>query len=161
MKKLSFVSALLLGLFVLTVAAQAGMYDKYLSAADVSKLTGLQAVTMKADASELTFRSGKHLFLTVRFTKFTKPQAYTDTKKTVATTGKITQIKGIGEDAFSAAALGSDVDYLIYVKKGNLYVTLTDFYSSERISAGKKGADQLYLTMDQLKAIAKLIASKL
>jgi hypothetical protein len=134
-------------------AAQAETYDKYLSAADIEKVTGFKEVKLSKSsqtktAGSLQFKNndGK-VILSVRFNR---PSFYN--KAEAAKLGQIKgEIKGIGEDAY----YGPNVDnpYMLSFKKDTFYVELTAFINSKEVMP--------FLTMEQLKALGKIIASRI
>ncbi len=155
MKRTIFIAVSLLFVFCLGVAAQAGIFDKYLSPGDIEKVTGFKGVKLSQSSGKglfgnETFRDGnKHLILKVRFMRvalYKKDEA----KKLGLVKA---DVKGIGEDAY----IGPKVDdpYIVSFKKGPMYVDLSSFYNSQ--SKGSKL--MLFINIDQLETLAKIVAS--
>jgi len=147
--------ASVLPLACLASTSQAGTYEKYLSADEVKTVAGMDAVTLKPekDTEPLKFTNGGGSpILSVRFAT-----AKTYNKEEAKKIGIFKEsLSGIGEDAFSSPS--ADPQYSLYFKKGPLAVTLTAFYNAN----SKSGAPTPYFfTIDQLKELAKRIASKI
>jgi hypothetical protein len=135
-------------------AVAAETFDKYISAADIEKVTGFQDVKLSKNsqhgsAGTLEFKNkeGK----TILSVKFNKSSLYDRAEKAKVVNVK-GDIKGIGEDAFYASNFSDSPNYLCF-KKGNFSVDLAAFVKRED---GKP-----FLTLEQLKELAKIIASRI
>ena len=135
-------------------AVAAETLDKYIFAADIEKVTGLQDVKLSkssqhCSAGTLQFKNkeGK----TILEVKFNKSSLYDRSEKAKVANVK-GDIKGIGEDAFYASNFSDSPNYLCF-KKGKYSVDLAAFVKRED---GKP-----FLTLEQLKELAKIIASRI
>jgi len=135
-------------------AVAAETLDKYITAVDIEKVTGLQDVKLSkssqhGSAGTLQFKNkeGK----TILEVKFNKSSLYDRSEKAKVVNVK-GDIKGIGEDAFYASNFSDSPNYLCF-KKGKFSVDLAVFVKRED---GKP-----FLTLEQLKALAKIIASRI
>jgi hypothetical protein len=82
--------------------------------------------------------------------RFNRPSFYNKAEATKL--GQIKgEIKGIGEDAYYGPNV--DTPYMLSFKKDKLYVELTAFINSKDVMP--------FLTMEQLKALGKIIASRI
>lgn len=134
-------------------AAQAETFDKYLSAADIEKVTGFKEVMLskssqQGSAGSLQFKNkdGKVILLV----RFNSPSFYNKAEATKL--GQIKgEIKGIGEDAYYGPNVATP--YMLSFKKNKLYVELTAYINSKDVMP--------FLTMEQLKALGKIIASRI
>ncbi len=152
MKKSSWVLAILISATVaLTVLAQG--YDKYLTPADVEKATGLKGVTSVARGStagaggDLNFANAAgDLILMVQFA---------DAKNFAGVKAKYGKaaVSGLGDQATAGASMPGMGDNMVAFTKGAHCVVLTAF--------GDFVNKKVYLTVDQLTAVGKLIASRL
>ena len=147
-----FLFAIIALCFCSAVAAET--FDKYISAADIEKVTGLQDVKLSkssqhGSAGTLQFKNkeGK----TILEVKFNKSSLYDRSEKAKIVNVK-GDIKGIGEDAFYASNFSDSPNYLCF-KKGKFSVDLAAFVKRED---GKP-----FLTIEQLKELAKVIASRI
>jgi hypothetical protein len=148
-------------LFILTIpllavlgsgnlAAQA-RYDKYLSVADVQKITGLTGIKQVARSEEadgdLNFASQDgNIILAV---SIYAASAYSSARSSKQ--GFKSSLPGVGEDAFVGPADGPPL-YILAFRKGAFTVVINT--ELENKTAAR-------LTMDQLTAIAKLMASRM
>ena len=133
------------------LAAQAP--DARLTVADVEKVSGLTGVkqvarnAMTGAGGDLNFTGpeGKLLLMV----KFSTAALYESVKKDP----KIfhAAVSGLGDDAFDAPP--GSMQYVLYVRKGTQAVSVTTYFSSRPIAPR--------LTVDQLKAIARVILSRL
>ncbi len=152
MKKLSCVLAIIIcGTVGVTLLAQG--YDKYLTPGDVEKATGLKGVTPVPRGSaagaggDLNFANAAgDLMLMVQFA---------DAKNFAGVKAKYGKaaVSGIGDQATAGASMPGMGDNMIAFTKGAHCVVLTAF--------GDFVNKKVYLTMDQLTAVAKVIASRL
>ena len=135
-------------------AAHAQTLDTYLSAADIEKATGLKEVKLSKStqhglAGTLQFKNkeGK----TILSVKFNNASFYnkSEAAKVIKVQG---DIKGIGEDAFYGADFSDSPNYLCF-KKGKYRVELAAFISSKDVKP--------FLNIEQLKALAKAVASRM
>jgi hypothetical protein len=153
MNRRSFLSLLVMLSICFCTAAQAEPYDKYLSTADIEKVTGFKEVKLSQSsqtktAGSLKFKNkdGKVILLV----RFNSPSFYNKSEATKL--GQIKgEIKGIGEDAYYGPNV--DTPYMLSFKKDKLYVELSAFINSKDVMP--------FLTMEQLKALGKIIASRI
>jgi hypothetical protein len=146
--------AIALGIAAAPVRAQAP--DSRLTIADVEKLSGLKGVTQVAKApargagGNLNFAGpeGKLLLMV----NFGSASLYDGAKKTPITLHAL--VPGLGDEAFDGPAAG-DVQYTLYVKKGAKAFSLATFF------VPRSRPLQPRLSMDQLKAAARVILSRL
>jgi hypothetical protein len=152
-------------LFLLTLvgfdsafAQQAGKYEKYLATDDITRITGFKDVklsesTQSSSTGRLYFsnKEGKQILKV----KFYRASLY---KKDEATKQGLVkgEVQGIGEDAYYGPNL--DTPYILSFKKGELYVELSTIVNKDNVKTGKL---QLFLTMEQLEALGKIIASRI
>jgi hypothetical protein len=150
---------LLLSFFAIMVfcfyaAAHAQTFDTYITAADIEKVTGLKDVKLSQSsqhglAGSLHFKNkeGK----TILGVKFNNAAFYnkSEAAKVIKVMG---DIKGIGEDAFYGADFSDSPNYLRF-KKGKYSVELAAFINSKDVKP--------YLDIEQLKALARIIASRM
>jgi hypothetical protein len=141
---------LLAGLSLVLPAGQ-GQQDKYLSLADVQKvsgLSGIKQVPRNAEADgDLNFaRQDGKIILSV---SIYPASAYASAKS--SRTGFKSTVQGIGEEAFIGPAEGPPLYILAFRKGAHTVIINTELESrtSTRI------------TMEQLTAIAKLMASRM
>jgi hypothetical protein len=128
-------------------------YDKYLTAADVEKVTGMKGVkaiargSVSAAGGDLNFADAAgELILMVQFT---------DAKKFAGFKTKYASsaVPGVGDQAVQGAVMPGMPDNLLAFTKGAQCVVLTAFadFTTNRV----------YLKIDQLSALGKLIASRI
>ena len=136
----------------LTAHAQ-GSYDKYLSVGDVEQVTGLRGVRQVARGSapgaggDLNFADDAgELVLMVQFAE---AKNFAGFKKQY---GKAA-VSGVGDQATQGASMPGMPDNVLAFTRGSRCVVLTAF--------GDFVSKKVYLTMDQLTALGKLIASRL
>ena len=124
--------------------AQGGTYGKYLTVADVEKATGLTGVTVTETDNQLKFKL-KQTILQVQF------QGQKVYKLNKETPGYVkAEISGVGEEAFIGPVV--NLPYVLIFRQKDYCVRLTDYMDSD----GK-----FVLTMDQLIALGKIIASRI
>jgi hypothetical protein len=139
---------------VLTLSASAqNPNEKYLTAGDVEKATGIKGIALVPRGSvagaggDLNFADASgELILMVQFTEASN---YSGFKNKYAKSS----VSGIGEQAFEGAAMPGMPDNLVAFTKGNRCVVLTAFADFIK--------KKVYLTVDQLVALGKAIASRL
>ena len=130
-----------------------GSHEKYLTAADVEKVTGVRGVTSIARGAaagaggDLNFADDAgELVLMVQFADV-KNFAGFKTKY-----GKA-PVSGVGEQAIEGGSMPGMPDNLLAFTKGTHCVVLTAF--------GDFATRKVYLTIDQLTSLGKVIASRL
>ena len=146
--------AIVLGIGAAVVRGQAP--DSRLTIADVEKISGLKGVTQVAKAStpgaggNLNFvgPDGKLLLMV----NFGSAALYDGAKKAPMTLHAL--VPRLGDEAFDGPAIGA-VQYTLYVKKGTKAFSLASFFVP-----GSRPL-QPRLNMDQLKAVAKTVLSRL
>ena len=153
MNRKSFLYLPVFYLIFLCVAAQAGTFDKYLSAADVEKATGLKSVklsysTQKDSVGYLQFKNkeGKQILIA----RFNRASSFNKAK--VKKMGGVKgEIKGLGEDAY----YGPDINLpnVLSFKKGKVSVELSAVMNWKDVKP--------YLTINQLKALGRIIAARI
>jgi uncharacterized protein YxeA len=150
MKRLVFLGTmvlLVLGLFISAMAFaeedRTQYYAKYLSVADVEKATGLKGITTKHNYTLHFLNAEGKEILQVRFEKAKRWEEETKNKE------YWTPVEGIGDQA----AVGiPGMPYMLAFKKGPHMVIV----STSRIEGLK-----LYLSVDQMKAVCKIIEPRL
>ena len=155
MKKAFWVLGILLCLSLgqaLTAFAQ-GSYEKYLTAADVEKVTGVRGVRIIPRGSaagaggDLNFADDAgELVLMVQFAD---ARSFAGFKSKY---GK-TAVSGVGDQAIQGGSMPGMPDNLLAFTKGTHCVVLTAF--------GDFVTKKVYLTVDQLTSLGKVIASRL
>jgi hypothetical protein len=127
--------------------------EKYLTGADIEKVTGMKDVRLiprgsaAGAAGDLNFAdSSGELILMVQFTDAKSYGSF----KTRYSKGAVS---GVGDQAIQGAALPGMPDNLLAFTKGVRCVVLTAF--------GDFIKKKVYLTVDQLTALGKLMASRL
>ena len=153
MKKfvLAMISLAIMAGLSATVYAE-GQFDHVITAADVEKLTGLKGVKQVPREKLNKFRNGDLNFvlgddkplLMIQF----RPGYVFETMKADSKAS----IPGVGEEAFSSPAF--DPQFSVNFLKGNYYAIVTTHVD-------EKDKTKTALNMDQLIAIAKLVASKM
>ncbi len=127
--------------------------EKYLTGADIEKVTGMKGITLIARGSvpgaggDLNFADASgELILMAQFT---------DAKNFAGFKNKYPNgaVNGVGAEAVQGAAMPGMPDNLLAFTKGTRRVVLTSF--------GDFIKKKVYLTVDQLTALGKLIASRL
>lgn len=137
-----------------TLSAE-GQFDHVITAADVEKITGLKGVKQVPREKLNKFRNGdlnfvlsddKPLFM-IQF----RPSYVFAAMK--ADSGYVkASVPGVGEEAFSSPAF--DPQFSINFLKGNYYAIVTTHVDA-------KDKTKTVLKMDQLIAVAKLVASRM
>lgn len=136
------------------LVARAQAPDPRLTIADVEKATGLSGVKQVAQGS-MTGAGGDLNFVgpdgkLILMVKFATASLYDATKKNQTVFHAV--VPDLGDEAFDAPP--GAMQYVLYIKKGTKAVSVTSFISTSRPYAPK-------LTIDQLKAIARVVLSRL
>ncbi len=145
--------AIVLGVGVALARAQAP--DSRLTIADVEKISGLKGVTQAAKASKpgaggnLNFLAPDGQLLLM--VNFDSARFYDGAKKVPITMHAL--VPGLGDEAFDGPT--GSLQYALYVKKGAKAFSLATFFVPHSRPM------QPRLTMDQLKAAATIILSRL
>jgi len=131
--------------------ADQGQLDKYLSVADVQKVTGLTGLRQvprneEADGDLNYARPDGKIILSV---SFYPSSAYASAKS--SRTGFKSNVQGIGEEAFLGPRDGPPLFILAFRKGAHTVILNTELESSKSTR----------LSTEQLTAIAKLIASRM
>lgn len=132
-------------------AAQSDQFFKFLGIADVQKITGVQEIklvprTEDADGDLNFARADGQVLLSV---SFYPAGAYASARSSQS--GFKSAVKGVGEDAFVGPAAGPPL-FILAFRKGNYTVVL-----NTELDAKSKPV----LTIEQITAIGKLIASRM
>ncbi len=155
MKNTSCVLAILVSVTLgcaLPARAQ-GAYDEYLSAGDVERAGGMKGVraiprgSVAGAGGDLNFADDSgDLILMVQFA---------DAKNFAGLKAKYAKgaVAGVGDQAIEGGSMPGMPDNLVAFTKGTHCVVLTAF--------GDFVAKKVYLTVDQLTALAKVIAARL
>jgi hypothetical protein len=155
MKKICLVLGALLYLNLgpaLTALAQSP-FEKYLTGADIEKATGMKGIkpiprgSAAGAGGDLNFTDGSgELILMIQFA---------DVKNFAGFKSKYAKgaVSGVGEQAIQGGSMPGMADNLLAFTKGAHCVVLTAF--------GDFINKKVYLTIDQLTALGKLIASRL
>ena len=139
---MAIVLAAALPLFADTLA-----YDTFLTTADVEKVSGLKNLTRKVAGPELKFSEGTKLVLNVRFQG---AKAYRLNKETADYVKG--EVAGVGEEAFYGPA--ANPQYVLIFRNKDSCVRLYTYID-------KSDPSKTVLTMDQLIALGKIIASRM
>jgi hypothetical protein len=137
-----------------TVYAE-GQFDHVINAADVEKITGLKGVKQVPREKLNKFRNGDLNFVMsndkpLLMIQFRPSYVFAAMK---ADSGYVkTSVPGVGEEAFSSPAF--DPQFSINFLKGNYFAIVTTHVD-------EKDKTKTILKMDQLIAIAKLVATKM
>ncbi len=128
-------------------------YEKYLTGADVEKIAGMKGIKLiprgavAAAAGDLNFADASgELILMVQFADAKNFGGFKNRYAKGA-------VSGVGSEAVQGAAMPGLPDNLLAFTKGSRCVVLTSF--------GDFIKKKVYLTVDQLTALGKLIASRL
>lgn len=155
MRKHSYAIGICLCLgFALALTARAqNPNEKYLTGADIEKVTGMKGIRLIPRGSvagaggDLNFADASgELILMVQFTDAKSFGGFKDRYAKGA-------VSGIGDQATQGAAIPGMPDNLLAFTKGTHCVVLTAF--------GDFIKKKVYLTIDQLTALGKVIASRL
>jgi hypothetical protein len=131
----------------LPLLAETPAYDKFLTAADVEKVSGLKDLTRKVTERELKFAENTKLVLNVRFQG---AKAYRLNKETPAYVKG--EVAGVGEEAFYGPA--ANPQYVLIFRNKDFCVRLYTYID-------KSDPSKTVLTIDQLIALGKIIASRM
>ncbi len=130
-----------------------GSYEKYLSVADVQKTTGLRGVRLIARGSapgaggDLNFADDAgELVLMVQFADARNFASFKNQYGKAA-------VSGVGDQAIQGGSMPGMPDNLLAFTRGSRCVVLTAF--------GDFVTKKVYLSIDQLTALGKVIASRL
>lgn len=146
-----------LGVVAIALALQAS--DPRLSVADVEKVTGLTGLQLVAPGSVTGAGAGlnfatadKHMVLMVNFGPAALYQRAKDQKTYAGVPMPLfhAAVPAIGDEAFDSPP--GPMQYVLYVKKGANAASFTAYFV---------GPNKATLTMEQLKAIAKIVASRM
>jgi hypothetical protein len=156
MKKLFLVimSLTIIASLSATVYAE-GQLDHVISAADVEKITGLMGVKQVPREKLNKFRNGDLNFVAgddkpILMIQFRPGYVFAAMK---SDSGYVkASVPGVGQEAFSSPSF--DPQFSINFLKGNYYAIVTTHVDA-------KDKTKTVLNMDQLIAIAKLVASKM
>jgi hypothetical protein len=138
-----------------TAGAEAGQFDRIISAADVEKATGLAGVKQVPRDQASKFKNGDLNFVTgsdqpILMIEF-RPVFVFDAMK--ADTGYYKkQVPGLGEEAFTSPAF--DPQFSVNLRKGK-YVAVVTTHIDPR------DRKKTLLTLDQLISLAKLVESRM
>ncbi len=128
--------------------AQSGTIQKYLTPEDIQGATSIIGVKLSQSTDRVMHfvnREGKPILVA----KFLKAKIFK--KSEAAGLGLVKgDVAGIGEDAYYGPKV--DVPYILTFKKGDYCVELSTVYDQQL---------KLRLSMDQLKALGKIIASRI
>jgi hypothetical protein len=146
--------AVLIGLVVASALIAAQAPDPRLTIADVEKVSGLSGIKQVANGS-MTGAGGDLNFVgpegrLLLMVKFVDARFYEGVRK--STTIFHAAVPGLGDDAFDAPP--GSTQYVLYVKKGATAISVTSYLSSTRPYGPR-------LTLDQLKALARIILPRL
>lgn len=153
MKKffLAMMSLAIMACLSATVYAE-GQFDHVINAADVEKITGLKGVKQVSREKLNKFRNGDLNFLLSNDKPLLMIQFRPSYVFAAMKADSKASIPGVGEEAFSSPAF--DPQFSVNFLKGNYYAIVTTHVD-------EKDKTKTVLKMDQLIAIAKLVASKM
>jgi len=133
---------------------QTNPYDKYLTVADIEKVTGLAGVKQvpreprKGAGGHLNFADKNgNIVLIASFLTAEEFGFYRNEKSLVKAT-----ISGVGDEAITGPA--ADPQYMFAARKGDKGVALSTFMDPVTL-------DKTVLTMDQLIALGKIVVERL
>lgn len=134
--------------------AQSTKYDKYLTVADIQKVTGLTGIKQvprdpkKGAGGHLNFADGKgNMILLASFLTSEEFDFYKSEEGLVKE-----KIPGLGDEAFSGPATGTP--YMLVMRKGSKSVALSTFFETAEMMATR-------LSMDHLISLSKIVLSRL
>jgi hypothetical protein len=157
MPRLGVITIVVVGVLSARLAAQAS--DPRLTVADVEKATGLKGLQLVAPGSVTGAGAGlnfatadKHMVLMVNFGPAALYQRAKAQKEYAGVPMPLfhADVPGIGDEAFDSPP--GPLQYVLYVRKGAGAASFTAYYVS---------ATKATLTMDQLKAIAKIAVGRM
>jgi hypothetical protein len=138
--------------------------DPRLTAADVEKVTGLKGIQQVGPGSVPGAGGGlnfagpdRHMVVMVNFGPadlYRRAKAQTEMKvggQTIPMPLFHAEVKGVGDEAFDSPP--GATQYVLYVRKGNQAISVTTYL--------RLGNPKPVLSMDQLKAIAGIIVSRM
>jgi hypothetical protein len=137
--------------------AQSSPYDKYLTISDIQdagKLTGVKIVPYdpsKGAGGNLNFALQDGTLVLMATFQTLQPKDYEKVKAQMKSSIK-GLVPGIGDDAFIGPP--NDPQYFIEFKKGTRVVSLSTFFNMAKLG-------QTFLNIDQLCALAKVVAGRL
>ena len=139
-------------------AQQTGTLDKYLSAADIQAVTGFTNVKL-SQSSQKGLTGNLHFVnkdgRPILVVKILRAALYK--RSEAQSLGLIKgDVKGIGEDAYFGPNI--DTPYILSFKKGERYVELSTLYNKDDFREGKL---MPFISIEQLEALGKLIASRI
>jgi hypothetical protein len=130
-------------------------YSKFLTVADIQKVTGLSGVKQvsrnpqRRAGGHLNFeRADNQMILIASFLPLSQYEAYKNEKDMVKS-----MVQGIGEEAFIGPGV-MDPQYMLVFKKGNYCVAISTFVDVE-------DPDKTTLTMNHVIAIGKIVAGRI
>lgn len=135
--------------------ADTGLYDAYLTVADVEQVTGLTGVK-KIQFNPLRFLGSDLNFVTsdgnkILSVEFSNVRHYNTYKVFVPKNIKAL-LQDIGEEAFTGPDIENQMPYLLVFRQGNFAVSLT--------AATTCDSQKNMLTIEQLAGIGKIIAKR-
>ena len=144
-------AALLLAGLGTALLAESGPFDKFLTIDDVQKITGLKGVKQiqKGSDPEADLKFTRQDGVVILSATFLPTSAYAGAKSSA--TGFKSLIPGVGEEAFVGPASGPPL-YILVFRKGAYTVML---------NTELEGQKSTRLAIDQVVAIAKIIASRM
>lgn len=131
----------------ISILAETATYDKYLTAADVEKVTGLKSLTRKVGGRELKFTENNKMVLNVKFQGAKAYKLNKETKEYVKG-----EVAGVGEEAFYGPA--ANPQYVLIFRKKDFCVRIYTYIDTNDPS-------KTVLTMAQLIALGKIVASRI
>lgn len=147
----------LVGAFFLlgaALASGAGPYDKYLSVAGLERIAGLQGVQRVAQnpsrgaGGDLNFANVKGQMILM--VQFLDRAYYSDMKRAYFKA----DLNGVGEKGFKGCSLPSGPWNIVAFTKGIYCVVMTTYWNPSHF-------DETMLNMDQMIALARVIAARL
>jgi hypothetical protein len=148
------VTLLIAGLYGVAVAS--GPYDRYLTGADVEKVSGLKGIRevprdpSKGAGGDLNFAAADGKLVTMA--NFLSGDFYATYKKQRGYFKS--DVKGVGDEAFIGPSSGPE--YVLVFRKGDRCVTLSSFFNM-----GGPPSQPLMLSKDQLIELGKIVAGRL
>ncbi|MDH7513659.1 MAG: hypothetical protein QHH14_12005 [Clostridiales bacterium] len=134
--------------------AQPTEYDKYLTVADIQKVTGLTGIKQvprdpkKGAGGHLNFADEKgNMILLASFLTAEEFDFYKSEEGLVKE-----KIPGLGDEAFSGPAAGTP--YMVVMRKGSKGAALSTFFETAEMTATR-------LSMDHLISLSKIVLSRL
>lgn len=145
---------ILAGLCLAAVEQQIPTLDKYLTVADVQKVSGIAGVKV-SQSTPRTIHFANADGRAILVAKFLNVKIYN--KADAAKMGLVkSDVSGIGEEAYCGP--NAETPYVLTFKKGPLCVELSSLFNQNDFQAGKM---MLYISLDKLEALGKLIASRI